>query len=539
MKLRQVRIPSVFICALALVFAVCSCSPAASEKRESQEQDAKPLVVLGEKPADLDPQNACDGDLFAVNVYDRLMEARTVDGATVAEPSLAEAVDVSADGLTYTFFLRQGITFSNGSELTSEDVEFTFKRLIRNVGSKNASLVAGIAGELDYAQGATENLSGFTILDAHKFEITLDRPRPSFLAALCATGASILDKQTTIAEEADFEKGAAAVGTGPYVLASWDQSAALTLKANPTCWSGIPGFANITIEFLADNMPYQLMFQKGELDILDVSLMGMNADYFARGDIYRTNLRRQMKANINCIVFDKAVKPLDDARIREALALALDRLVLLNAGASGRGVVENVILPSSLSCGKANRDGFSYNPAQARALLAEAGYSNGFNLDIHYPASVSAVERDLIELIAQMWREIGVQAQAVPIDDGQMSDPGQTQVFPCRFATAFASYDDPEAIFGALFAHDETSGQATSLSHDAEIIRASSILDSQKRLEAYREIESQLLDEYEIIPLYSQSQVFIAAKRIEGFSLAWNGASGIDFRNIKPAYSQQ
>lgn len=513
-----------FACILLVsVYAITSAGNAPAKQDAPKEQKA--LRILDAGPTCLDPQCAPDGDTYAQNVFDRLMVTRAADGETEVEPSLAESVEVSPDGLVYTFRLREGVTFANGSSLTSGDVRYSFERLARHTTSENRHLIAGISGFGDYAQGGSEALAGFEIIDDLTFTITLDQPRPAFLAALSATGASILDAETTQAKEGDELEIGDASGTGPYVLDSWEHGASFTLAANPACWSGAPAYAEVHVEPPTDAMPYRAMFQEGELDILDISHLGLDAEYFAHGDLYRKNLMRTLRADMVCIVFNEQSALVADQRVREALRAAIDRKTLLRAVVGGRGALENGILPNALTCGRSGLPDIAYDPERARGLLASAGVGGRLELKIACPASARAEDRMLLELLVSMWSSIGVHASIVEAPSGAAD---------CCIVTPLASYDDPESIFAELAARSEALGVKTPLPARLNEGDRSSA-DYETRLGAYRELEASLVESGVVVPLFSQSEVLVVADGVEGLALMWNGATGVDLRSVKPA----
>lgn len=530
------------IAAAACLLLASSCAAGAPESQtpESQEAGGAALMrILDAGPESLDPQCAPNGDTYALNVYDRLMETRATEDGTVVEPSLAESVEVSDDGLAYTFRLREGVTFSNGSPLTSDDVGFTLRRLITHPSSENKYLAFGITGADDLAQGRTSALAGFEAADNLTFTIRLDRPRPAFLAALSATGASVIDEETTLQAGVDFGDAVeTAVGTGPYVLAAWEPNTSFTLTANPSCWSGAPSCAEVRVDTPVKSVPYRTMFQEGELDILDISELDLDAEYFSRGDLYRKNLVRGLKADITCIVLGDATAPLDDRRVREALRAAIDRKALLKAVAGGRGVLENGIIPDGLSCGRTDMPDIAYDPDRARALLAEAGLGAGFDLELSYSADSSAEEQRLTELLASMWQEVGVRATVVKRPTGYYGAASSAGTLGCRVETAMAAYDDPETVFFSL-AVDGGVPAGRALAGENRAASASAIADDDARMQAYRDLDRALVaDSCTVIPLYSQSEVFVVANRVEGTPLLWNGAEGVDLRNVKLAKAQ-
>lgn len=117
------------------------------------------------------------------------------------------------------------------------------------------------------------------------------------------------------------------------------------MKANPKCWSGPPKCDGLSMHFYAENSPLRQMFLNGELDILDLDKLGIDAEYFLRGDIYRKNVIRGHRVGISYIALNQSLPPLQDVRVRKALQLALDRKTLMQTAISNRGILENGIFP--------------------------------------------------------------------------------------------------------------------------------------------------------------------------------------------------
>lgn len=522
----------------ALLLADCS-APTGTPPTGPQE-----LSLYVEEPSTLDPQYAPEGETGTLNVFDRLVETRVVSDETMVEPSLAESVDVSSDGLVYTFTLHDGVTFSNGSPLTAHDVEFTLTRLAGHPESPHAHIVSNIAGASDVAAGTVDSLAGITSTDDLTVSVRLTRPQPSFLASLASTGASILDAETM--DKVPNVFGAvpeATVGTGPYVYKTWEHKDSLTLGANKTCWSGEPEVPRAVLEFLADGKPYDSMFEEGRIDVLDVRGDDTYVEYLSRGDVFRKNLVRGLKADAAYLVLNSSNASLGDVRVRQALTEALDRTTLLKAAIGGRGALLDGLLPTQLTCGSENDPTLTYDPEHARALLAEAGQDEGLELALGLHSSASQAERTLIELVAWMWDAVGVRTTVRELGEADFAAAQEDGTLACWYDSVLAEYDEPDAIFRSLLQEDPRAGIAAFVTDGTKLAarteQTSAIEDEQERLEAYRQIEQQLvLQDHNVVPLYSHSQVYVVSDRVEGLALRWNGASGIDLREVRLAQGQ-
>ena len=156
------------------------------------------LVAIEDEPDTVDFQCTTIHYTIAQNVFDRLVEMDHDEGGSAQIlPSLAQSWEISDDRRCYTFHLRKGVTFSNGAGLTSEDVRYTFIRLLTHPDSCNRDIADPIAGAKELEEGKTEELKGFRVLSDLEFTITLEEPFEAFLACLSMPGASILDAETT------------------------------------------------------------------------------------------------------------------------------------------------------------------------------------------------------------------------------------------------------------------------------------------------------------------------------------------------------
>jgi len=446
-----------FLLAAAIVcIALCSCAAPDETARTDAGISSEYLTILDEEPDSLDPQLISEDYTVALNVFDRLVEVVDEGDGNVLGPSLAESWTVSDDGLVYTFKLREGVTFSNGSPLTSSDVGFTLSRLITHPDSRNRDLALDILGASALHEGAADDLAGFKEIDDLSFSITLERPSAPFLEGLSTPGASILDEQTvTELGDAFGSTVEDTVGTGPFVVAGWNAGKEIVLTANKSCWLGAPKCAGVRIMFYTENDPLLEMYESGQMDILDLDKLGMDAEYFLRGDKYRRNIVRGQRVGISYIALNESIGPLSDARVRKALQLSLDRQTMLQAAIGGRGTLENGIFPRGLTGHNNDLAEIPYDPDEARRLLEEAGYGNGFDLELSYSSSSPQSVKDTLELAASMWGKIGVDAALVELDDDEFLARRRAGELACYTGTWSADYNDPDNFVTPFFGSAE------------------------------------------------------------------------------------
>ena len=526
------------VTAIAFCLILSACTGPAGDRSASAPKTSEYLTFLDTEPALADPQRISEKYTVVLNVFDRLAEEKEEDGRNRMVPSLADSWEVSGDGLVYTFRLHPGVTFSNGAALTAEDVEFTFHRLISHPESRNRDLAMSILGAEALREKKTDKLAGFKIIDDLTFTITLAYPCATFLEGLTTPGASILDKETTLkAGDAFGRTPETTVGTGPFVLTEWTKYKGIVMKANPKCWSGPPKCDGLSMHFYAENSPLRQMFLNGELDILDLDKLGIDAEYFLRGDIYRKNVIRGHRVGISYIALNQSLPPLQDVRVRKALQLALDRKILMQTAISNRGILENGIFPRGLKGHNPGLPEIPFDPAKARQLLQEAGYPDGFELTISYSDTTAQRVKEMLRLTAAMWKKVGVRASLMEMENRPFLNRRNHGELACYTGTWSADYNDPDNFISAFFgSRENTLGRSLCYPDETvmkRVVDARSIVDPEARMREYRFLEKKIIqDDAAWIPLYSGYHFFAVNERVNGFHVRWNGWSSNRYADV-------
>ena len=532
------RRPVLYLVAVsALLVCLSSCAPQpgtapGDEQQAAAETDrTRYLAAVEDEPDTVDFQCTTIYYTIAQNVFNRLVEMENDDQSRMQIlPSLAEFWEVSEDGRCYTFRLRKGVTFSNGSPLTSADVEYTFKRLLTHPESCNRDIAYNIVGAAALESGETDELEGFRAIDDMTFSITLEKPFEAFLACLSMPGASILDRETTEAAGAFFgEDPAWTVGTGSFILEEWEAGKGMILTANPNCWAGAPKCDGLDLRFLTEPEAIRMMFERGDLDILDLDEVGNSVEYFIHGDIYQDRLYKVQRIGIHYIALNESVEPLNDVRIRKALQLALKRTTILDAIYSGRGTVENGIYPHGLYGFNPELPEIPYDPEEAKALLEQAGLPEGFELTLSVNASSTGWEKSLLELVASMWKEIGVKATVEILPESEFMRLRKSGKLACYTALWTADYNDPDNFVHTFFGNRENTTFRSLCYDNEEIMKrvrdARTIQDSELRLKEYQDLERIIIQEDAAwIPLFSRLRYYVASEQLGGVKSSWNGS---------------
>ncbi len=531
--------------AVSLVLAGCAAGGSASlipppEQTAAQKNtSARFLVTVEDEPDTVDFQCTTLHYTVAQNVFDRLVEVEAeCSGSMQILPSLAESWEISDDRQVYTFHLRENVTFSNGSPLTSSDVLYTLIRALTHPDGCNRSCAELILGASRLESGQTDRLEGFTVLSDLDFTITLEQPFEAFLTCLSMPGASILDEETTAAAGNRFGVDPAwTIGTGSFVLESWEPGVGMVLTANSSCWRGAPCCDGVRLLFVTDPEAVRMMFENGELDILNLDDLDNAGEFFIHGDIYQDRLHQVQQVGISYIALNESVPPLGDVRVRKALQLALNRTVLLDAVYSGRGNLENGIFPYWLYGYNPELAEIPYDPDEAKALLEQAGYPDGFRLTVSLSASSTRSESALVRLAASMWEKIGVDASIEVLDDNVFMTLRKRGKLSCYTATWTADYNDPENFIGTFFGSRENTTFRSLCYPDEAVMKrvrdARVIDDAVARLREYRELERIIVQEDAAwIPLFSRVRYYVVSDRVKGFRASWNGSVKSNYREF-------
>ena len=497
------------------------------------------LIAEQENPDIVDPQVTTDYYTVGMNIFDRLFEVQAnSDGTSHIVNSLAKDYSISEDGLTYTFELEQGVKYSNGADLTASDVLYTIKRMLTYEKARNGDIYDMIAGAQALADGETDELSGFELIDDYNFSITLDTPYAAFLACLTTPGASIFDEETTEAAGDQFGLDpAVTIGTGPFVFTSWTVNSDIVLSANPDCWSGAPNCDGLIIKFVPDESTQRMMFESGELDLLDLDNAPSQMEYFLGSGEYSDQIVSGLRVGIYYICLNESFEPLDNVLVRQALQRSIDRGSIIDALYAGQGQIENGIFPHGLIGYNPDLPEIPYDPDAARDLLAEAGYADGFDMELCHSSDAGQTTKNLLEIVAAQWGEIGVNVTVREIDDGSFLDmraAGEIEAYQQSWS---ADFNDPDNFIYTFWGTEDNSVRRgfNYANTDAinRVAAARAIVDEDERVAEYQALEKLIVqDEAAWVPLFSKEHLYVVNPRVSGFTVSWNGWSNNYYHNV-------
>ncbi|SKA84548.1 dipeptide transport system substrate-binding protein [Pantoea ananatis] len=492
---------------------------------------AKTLVYCSEgSPEGFNPQLFTSGttyDASSVPIYNRLVEFKT--GTTELVPGLAEKWDVSADGKTYTFHLRNGVKwqttkdFKPTRELNADDVVFSFERqLDKNNKYHNVS-----GGSYEYFEGMDmpKLISKIEKVDDHTVRFVLTRPEAPFLADLGMDFASIMSKEYAdnmlkagTPEKVDLNP----VGTGPFVLQQYQKDSRILYKANPDYWGTKPKIDRLVFSITPDASVRYAKLQKGECQIMPYP---NPADIASMKKDSKINLMEQPGLNVGYLSFNTEKKPLDNVKVRQALTMAVNKQAIIDAVYQGAGQpAKNLIPPTMWGYNNDVKD-YAYDPEKAKALLKEAGMADGFSIDlwampVQRPYNPNA--RRMAEMIQSDWAKIGVKAKIVTYEWGEYLKRAKAGEHQTVMMGWTGDNGDPDNFFATLFscaaAKDGSNYSRWCYKPFEDLIQpARAESDHNKRIEYYKQAQVVMHDQAPALIIAHSTVYEPVSKKVTGY----------------------
>lgn len=399
-------------------------TPLPSFAQSAPAQGGDIVITYKDDIATLDPAIGYDWVNWSMikSLYSRLMDY--TPGTPDLVPSLAESFDVSSDGLTYTFKLRKGVKFSNGRDVVASDVKYSIERAVDpKTQGPGAGFFGAIAGFEDVSGGKATTLSGIETPDDGTVIFKLSRPDATFLHVLAINFASVVPREAVEAAGGDF--GKKPVGSGTFVLKEWTIGQRLVFERNKDYFvKDMPHVDSFTVEVGQEPLVALLRLQKGEVDIagdgvppakfLEIKNSPDGANMIVDGEQLHTGY----------VTLNTKVKPFDDVKVRQALNMAINKERITRI-LNGRATAANQPLPPLMPGYDKGFTGYAYDVAKAKALLAEAGYADGFET-VLYSTNTDPQPR-IAQAIQQDLAAVGVKAEVRALAQSNVIAAGGTE----------------------------------------------------------------------------------------------------------------
>lgn len=418
------------------------------------------LVYCSEgSPSSFDPAQSTDGTSFDAGAYPlRNGLVQTVRGGTEAEPALAEKWDVSEDGKTYTFYLRQGVKFHTTEYFTptrdfnADDVVFTFKRLIDPEFAFNKAYPA----EFPYAQdlGLSDNVAAVEKVDDYTVRIVLKEVDAPFLQNITVpfayiNSAEYAEQLMKNGNPADFNNKP--IGTGPFKFVSYNKDAQIRYARHADYWdAGNIHIDNLVFAITKDSAVRAQKVAAGECH---VSAYPKTAEIEAARRDGKVTILDKPGFNVGYLGYNVKHAPLSDLRVRQALDMAINREAIINAVYQGAGTeAANPMPPTQWSYNDSLKNA-PYDPEKAKQLLAEAGVKEGteitlWAMPVQRPYNPNA--KLMAEMIQADWAKVGIRAKITSYEWGEYLKRLQSGEADTFLVGWTGDNGDPDNWLGAL-----------------------------------------------------------------------------------------
>lgn len=526
-------IPFCAVRAMLRTIVICSMALGGAPLAHA-EQDI--TIAVGTPPTSLDPHFHAFAPNVALSehIFEPLVK---LDADSKPVSALAESWKL-VDNLNWEIKLRHGVRFHDGSELSADDVLWSLERPSTIVGSPGSFTMF------------TRSIERATKIDAHTIRITTRTPYPLLVNDLSAI--FIVSRRSAEGVKSEeFATGKGLVGTGPFKFVRFLRNDRIQFERNPDYWGNKPAWDKATIRFISNNATRMAALLSGDVQAIedvptaDVSKLRDNANFSLFSKVSHrliyvfvdTRDKTMYVTDANGKVYEH--NPLKDARVRNALSMAIDRQAIRSQIMEGMSSPTNNLVPESFLGYNPAIKTMKYDPAAAKALLAQAGYPSGFFIKFHTPNNRYTNDEKIAQAIAQMWSKIGIQtvveAQPAAVFFPQATGKRSYSAGLIGFAAgtgesssiqrAIAACDDKEKGMGMFNA-----GSYCNAKVDQPLIKAMSTVQHANRRTLLQEAGAALIDDAGVIPVHHQMTTWAARRGIGLVPRSDEKTLAIDFR---------
>ncbi|MBM4465356.1 MAG: peptide ABC transporter substrate-binding protein [Chloroflexi bacterium] len=485
---------------------------------------ARPSATLnlpGGEPPTLDPaltQDATSAS-YIVEIFGGLV---TLDQDLEVVPDIAASWELSEDGTTYTFHLRDDVKFHDGKPVTAHDFKYSIERACDPAtGSVVADTYLGdIVGAHDKLRGQADEVSGVVVVDDHTLKITIDSPKAYFLAKLTYPTAFVVDQENVEGPVQPWTDRPN--GTGPFRLAEYELGLRIVLERNEAYY-GTPKPALEQVNFLLAGGSAMTMYETGELDAVPVGLADIERVLDPSNPLNEELSVTLPMLSLFYIGFNVQKPPFDDQKVRQAFNYAIDKDKYVDVVWKKMQVKAEGILPPGMPGYNEDLRGYLYDPEKARQLIAESKYGDASKLPeitLNVSGGGGAAARQVAAIVEMYKQNLGIVIAIQQTDWATYLWDLRAHRYQMFGLTAgwIADYPDPQDFLDILF-HSESRNNDTRYSNpevDRLLEKARGEQDFEKRMELYQQAEEMILADAPIVPLTHDVDYWLTKPYVEG-----------------------
>jgi peptide/nickel transport system substrate-binding protein/oligopeptide transport system substrate-binding protein len=543
------RVPVLALACVLLAAASCrhpSSSPqgadgtpagaTARDARTSPPADGYLRYRLREDPPDMDPAVAADVVSGApiLSINDGIV---AFDPETLAVvPAIAESWTVSADATVYDFTIRSDAFFHGGRQVTADDVLYSFTRVLHpDLNAERRWVFFPIKGARAFNDRKADAVAGLEVVSPTHLRVTLEEPFAPFLGQLCMEAGSILPKEVygdPAAKDAERPWLRHPVGCGPFEFQEWQQGNFLRLRSFDKYYRGKPKLAGITYRFIGDKLTAVQAYKNGELDIVDEIPAGQRRRLDAE---LPGQYKNWSQLGTWFCGFNQELPPFKgNKKLRQALNYAVNRTYICETLQEGKDSPAYGIVPPGMPGHDPATERDPYDPAKAKALLAEAGYPEGKGLDpivVWYNTDDS--HQRVLQQMQQDFAAIGVRIELRNLDfasyleaiEGSDQENAETAMYRAGW---IADYPDPDNFLTVKLSCDYWGPKGNydrycNREFEKLIDEARRLVDMEARLPLYRQAEAIAMEDAVWLPVYYYGEEALVKPYVKGFVLSPQG----------------
>lgn len=475
---------SLVVLALASALAMTTAlTPAFAQART----DVKIGIQL--EPTNLDPTTggaaAAIRTVTNTNIFEGLTQ---IDKDGAVQPALAKSWEISEDGLVYTFHLNEGVKFQDGTDFTADDVKFTLDRnRAPDSVSAQKQLFAAIAA--------------VDVVDPLTVKVTLSQPQGDFLYNM-GWGDAVV-----VAPESAANNQTNPIGTGPYSLKDWAKGDHIDLEKNPNYWGAAPVIENVTFKFISDPTAATSALLAGDIDAFQAFPAPELLEQFKANPEFQVIVGTTQGETI--LAVNNSHPPLDNVKVRQAIAHAIDRKAIIDGAMYGYGQEIGSFFPPGDPAYIDLTGQSAFDPEKSKALLAEAGVAD---LTLTFKVPPAAYARAAAPIIQQQLANVGVKVNVVNVEWADWI----ANVFQGAYDYDLTMVSHVEANDFAAFGKPGyyINYQADALNKLVEQLNATT--DPAKQIELKQAIQKQLADDYASVFLFELANITVAKAGLNG-----------------------
>ncbi len=527
-KIIYILLTLVLLCSLLLA----GCQPGQEAPTVDTEEGV--LNLYGIDPYTLDP--AVSGDMtshsYIMQVFSGLV--RLGDNLEPV-PDIALRWQMSDDGRTYTFYLRDDVSFHNGREVKAADFKYSWQRACNpDTGSQTAATYLGdIVGVKEVLAGETEEISGVKVIDDYTLQVTIDMPKSYFLSKLTYPTSFVVDRASVESGEGWWRHPN---GTGPFKLSQWDENSLLVLERNELYYGSLAK-VNLVVFQLWGGVQMNL-YETGEIDVTSVSLDYIDKVTDEAGPFYQ-DLEVVPELSFYYIGFNCDKPPFDDANIRRAFSQAVDKDKLVSLVFRGMMQRADGILPPGMPGFNKDLSGLDYDVSKARELIEDSRYGDVAGLP---PITITTAGwggliSSELEAIIQEWRNnLGVEVAVRQLEPQRFLYYLRQEKDEMFYTGWIADYPHPQDFLDILFhsGYENNYGEYSNPEIDTLLEMSAVEPDNRLSLTLYQQAEQGLVDDAACLPLWFGENYILTRPYIKGYNLNPLGFAMLNMVSIDP-----